>query len=140
MQFYYLHFHEGKRCRLPVGRYDEAGKRGLSLIQARDRAAEPSALYRSGITDLKGHFEREHEAAERKRRAEQEAAKRAEEERQRGTLRQLLEAYIDHLEREGKQAAKDVRSILTKHVLEAAPDLAAMKATEVPRGRVREAP
>lgn len=36
----------GKVQRVPLGPYDEAGTRGLSLVQARDKAAELAALYR----------------------------------------------------------------------------------------------
>ncbi|MGH8291552.1 MAG: tyrosine-type recombinase/integrase [Steroidobacteraceae bacterium] len=130
--FYYQYFAAGGRKRfLVLGCYDTQGVRGLSLPKARDRAAELSALYRSGATDLHAHFERERAAEERARRAEDEAARRAQEEAQRSTLRQLLEAYVAHLERLGKQSAPDVRNIFENHVLSAAPDLTARKAAEL---------
>jgi hypothetical protein len=50
---------------------------------------------------------------------------------QRGTLRQLLNAYVGHLEKQGRQSARDVRSIFNVHVFEAAPEVAMRKATEV---------
>ena len=128
---YYQYFHDQKLQRVPLGPYDKAGARGLTLVQARGRALELATLHRSGTTDLKGHLNREREAAERTRRAEEESARLAAEDAQRGTLRQLLEAYTAHLERLGKQSVKDVRSIFTKHVLEDAPDLAGRKATDV---------
>jgi integrase len=117
--------------RIALGPYDEAGARGLSLVQARGRARELEALYRSGTTDLKAHLQREREAEERAHRAAEEAARLATENAQRGTLRQLLTAYVGHLERHGKPSAKDVHSIFTKHVLEEAPDLAGRKAADV---------
>jgi integrase len=116
---------------LPVGPYDAEGTRGLSLPKARDRAAELSALYRAGTTDLHAHFQRQREAEERGRRATEEAARRAKEDAQRGTLRQLLAAYVGHLERQGKQSVRDVRSIFNTHVLEAEPELAGRKASEL---------
>ena len=128
---YFQYFNDGKLQRVPLGPYDEAGTRGLSLPAARDRAAELAALYRSGTTDLLAHLRREQEAREAAAREAEESARRAEEEKQRGTLRQLLEAYTRHLERNGKQSAADARSILTRHVLEAAPDLAGRKAAEL---------
>lgn len=131
VQLYYKYFHEGERRRLPLGPYDEKGVRGLSLVQARDRAAELSALFRSGATDLHAHFEREREADERRHREAAEAARRAEDERQRGTLKQLVETYVAHLERQNKQATKDARSILTKHIIEGDPALAARRAAEL---------
>jgi integrase len=116
---------------LPLGPFDANSARGLSLPKARDRAAELSALYRAGTTDLHAHFEREREAQERARRTAEEATRRAKEDAQRGTLRQLLAAYVGHLERQGKQSLRDVRSIFDKHVLEAAPDLAGRKASQL---------
>ena len=122
----------GKLQRVPLGAFDEQGKRGLSLAAARDRAGQLAALYRSGVHDLNGHLEREREAAERARRAEEDAARRAEEDRQRGSLRQLVTAYIGHLEQNKKTSSRDVKSIFDNHLLEAAPDLAERKASEVP--------
>ncbi len=122
---------QSKRRWLPFGVYDETGERGVSLQRARDRAAELSALYRSGVTDLHGHFEHQRAVEARKRREEAEAARVAELESQRGTLRQLLDAYVGHLERNGKQSARDVRLIFQHHVFEAAPDLAVRKAADL---------
>jgi integrase len=116
---------------LPLGPYDESGVRGLSLPKARDKAAELSALYRSGVTDLHGHFQRQRDSEERARKAAEEAERRAREAAQRSTLRQLLDGYIAHQERLGKQSVKDVRSIFSSHVYEAAPELAAKKAAEI---------
>ncbi len=131
VHWYYLYFHEGKKRRLPLGPYDERGARGLSLVQARERVAALAAMYRGGASDLHGHLEREREAAERAQRAAAEAARRATEDAQRGTLRQLLDAYVAHLERQGKQSAKDVRSIFNKHITTVAPDLLERKAAEL---------
>jgi integrase len=128
---YFQYFHDGRLQRVPLGPYDETGARGLSLVAARDRAAELAALYRSGTTDLQAHLRREQEAREAAARAAEEAARRAAEDAQRGTLRQLLQAYCAHLERNGKQSAADARSILTRHVIEAAPDLAGRKAADL---------
>lgn len=121
----------GKLQRVPLGPYDEAGTRGLSLVQARNKSAELATLYRSGVHDLNAHLEREREATERARKAEEEAARRAQEDAQRSTLKQLLNAYIAYLERHGKQSARDAKSIFDRHVLGAAPDLAARKAADV---------
>jgi integrase len=132
--FYFQYFVPGygrevKRS-LPLGEYDETGKRGLSLAQARDRTANLARLYRDGVTDLHAHFERQRDSEERARAAE-EAARRAAEDAKHGTLRELLEVYVSHLEKHGKQSARDVRSIFNAHVLEAAPEIAERKATGV---------
>ena len=129
---YYQYFHPpGRRRWLPLGAYDETGKRGLSLPVARDKVAGLSTLYRSGITDLAAHFAREREAQERARQSAAEAARREREAAERSTLRQLLDAYVSHQERLGKQSARDAKGILRLHVLEAAPELAAKKAADV---------
>jgi len=46
----------GVRQRMLVGPYSPKGAGGLTLAQARDKARELSALYRSGVKDLKEHF------------------------------------------------------------------------------------
>ncbi len=122
---------DGSKRFFPLGPYDANGTRGLALPKARDRAAVLSALYRAGTMDLHGHFEREREAEERTRKAAEEAARRAQEAAQRSTLRQLLDAYVGHLERNGKQSARDVRTIFEKHVYKAAPELGSLKAAEI---------
>jgi integrase len=133
--FYFQYFvpNQGKEVKrsFPLGEYDETGRRGLSLTQARDRTAKLARLYRDGVTDLHAHFERERESEERARAAEEEAARRAAEDAKHGTLRQLLDVYVGHLEKHGKQSARDVRSIFAVHVSEAAPEVAERKATEV---------
>lgn len=131
VSLYFRYTHEGQKRALPLGAWNESGNGGLTLAQARERAAALSAIYRGGTTDLHGHVQREREATERAQKAADEAARRAAEDAQRGTLRQLIEAYTRHLERQGKQSAKDAHSILTRHVLEAAPDLAGRKASEL---------
>jgi hypothetical protein len=116
--FQYFVSGQGKEVKrsLPLGEYDEGGRRGLSLMQARDRAAKLAQLYRDGATDLHAHFERQLETEERARKAEEEAARRAAEDAQRGTLRQLLDAYVGYLEKQGRPSAKDARNIFNLHV------------------------
>jgi uncharacterized protein YciW len=76
--FYFQYFvpnqsKEVKRT-FPLGEYDETARRGLSLTQARDRAAKLAQLYRDGVTDLHAHFERQRESEERARAAEETSA------------------------------------------------------------------
>jgi hypothetical protein len=86
--FRYTDSHRNKKA-IALGPFDEAGTRGLTLIQAREKAGALSRLYRDGIKDLHEHLKRELEAAERARRAEDEAARRIVEESQRSTLRRI---------------------------------------------------
>jgi integrase len=122
---------DGGKKALPLGGYDESGAKGLSLAQAREKAGALSKLYRDGIRDLHLHLDREREALERARRAADDAAKREREAALRSTLRQLLDAYVAHLKRQGKQSAKDVGSIFNTHVFAAVPELGARKAADV---------
>lgn len=121
---------EGKKKALALGGYDEGGAKGLNLAQAREKAGAMSKLYRDGVRDLHVHLEREREGAERALKAAEDVAKRAIEESQRGTLRQLLNSYVTHLERQGKQSHRDVRSIFEKNVLDT-PSLSARRASEL---------
>jgi integrase len=123
---------DGERRLFPLGTYDVQGVRGISLPAARDRAAELSALCRSGVTDLHGYFEEKRREQERVRQAQEEAARQAQEAAQRGSLEQLLNTYTSHLEKLGKSSATDVRSIFKVHVIDPRPDLMSLKAAEVP--------
>jgi hypothetical protein len=58
VSFYNGYAHEGNARKLPLGPYEEAGKVGLTLARARDRAAELSRVYRSGVMDLRVHVAR----------------------------------------------------------------------------------
>lgn len=128
---YFRYRADGLSRALPLGEYHPTGDGGLSLRQARDKAAELSALLRSGVVDLHAHLQREVETREAEARAAEEAARRAAEDAKRGTLAQLCTAYADHLEREGKQSSRDVANIFNLHVVEADPELAARRAADL---------
>src|SRR5580698_2992447 len=124
----YFQYYEGaNRKRLPLGPYDESGERGLSLVEARDRSAVLSTLYRNGVKDLHSHVESQLEDEADARKAAELAVAIAAEEAKRGTLKQLLSAYVKHLEQAGKMSAKDVRSIFDKHVFKASAELGGRK-------------
>jgi len=125
---YFGYAHEGKKRKLPIGTYDEEGISGLTLKDCREKYGVISAIYQSGIADLHAHFERERAAAERAKHAEVEAARRAAEEAQRGTLRQLLAARVSYLQRKGStNSAKDEDSMFRRHLPK---ELKDRKATE----------
>ena len=44
---------------MSISPYDPKGVRGFTLTKARDKAHEISALYRSGVTDLRAYFDRQ---------------------------------------------------------------------------------
>lgn len=76
--------------------------------------------------------QKEAEADAKKARKDAEEAERQERERRaRYTMAALCNAYVGHLEAQGKISARDARSAFKCHVLEAHPDLAALPAREV---------
>jgi hypothetical protein len=130
--FVYQYFGpEGAKKLLLIGSYDLEGVRGLSLPEARDRAAALTALYRTGVLDLHGYFERQRADQELARKSQEEAQQRAQSEAQRATLGHLLNTYTTHLEQLGKSSAADVKSVLKKHVFDANPTLVLRKAAAI---------
>jgi integrase len=125
---------DGKQQDRPIGLYDEGGKAGLTLAQARDKARELSKLYQSGVKDIRAHFaeqEATKKAEKEAQQAAQEAARREQEARDRYTLGALCDAYVSHLEALGKPSAKDAACAFRVHVAGASPDLANTPAAEV---------
>jgi len=134
--FYFRYMNgEGKQARHPIGFYDRSGSGGgLTLSSARHRFGELSKLYGTGVRDIR-EFEKLRIRAEMTaRQAAEEARRRTELAASAGSLQALLQAYWQHLERHGKASAADVRRLLTRHVIEAHPVLAARQVAEL-RGR-----
>ena len=121
----------GIRDQIALGSYDEKGKDGLTLKDAGAKFAEHSKLYQSGKTDLRAYLE--HQDAEEKARMETAARARAEAERQAisGSFQKMLDGYIAHLKRQGKQAEQDARNIFRRNVNEEFPHLAFMRASDI---------
>lgn len=57
--------------------------------------------------------------------------------RQQGTVAELIEDYLQDLEAKGRRTVKDIRRILTREVIEAAPHIAQLKASEVTPAHVK---
>jgi integrase len=130
--FYFQYYLDGRRRFLPIGSYDRRGERGKTLLQARDQAQEWSVLMRSGVADLHGLFEDQERDRKRVRSEQAAEAARLVREAKSSSLRHLLDAYANHLERSGKQAAADVRRIFQLHVYSVGPELAERKASSIP--------
>ncbi|MHC1788493.1 tyrosine-type recombinase/integrase [Solidesulfovibrio sp.] len=93
-------FQEGQRRRLKVG---NAGKNGLSLKEALRRFGEVSKLIQDGLDPKLVYEEREREAERLKA---EEAAK--------GSVQQLFETYVAHLQQRGRKSWAEVqRALLT---------------------------
>ena len=123
VSFYFQYYLDSRRRFLPIGAYDRKGERGKTLLQARDQAQEWSVLMRSGVADLHGLFEDQERDRQRVRTEQAAEAARLVREAKSSSLRQLLNAYADHLERSGKQAAADVRRIFQLHVYSVDPEV-----------------
>jgi hypothetical protein len=128
---------EGKRDRLPLGRFDPEGVTGLTVAQARDEAARLTARIRAEGRDLRAMLEAD--ALRARRELDAEAARQAAESRARErsasrTVGAVLDAYCDALDKAGRSSAPKVRAALRLHVREALPELwAADAATVTPR-------
>ncbi|MCL4525828.1 MAG: hypothetical protein M1492_04905 [Gammaproteobacteria bacterium] len=117
--FYYDHVTSaGKRDRIPLGPYSEKTQEGyLTLEQARAKAGEHAAIYRTITKDVRLHLDQQridHERTLERQKAEREKANA-------GTLSALLDAYVDHLRTAGKPSSKDVASFFRIHVAEPFP-------------------
>jgi integrase len=128
---YFRYRADGQNRAIPIGTYSPTGNGGLKLADARAKCRPLADLLRAGVTDLHAHLRREQEAREHAARQAEEAARRAAEESKRGTLAQLCDAYVDHLERQNKQSVRDVKSLFTLHVKESDPELSARRAAEI---------
>lgn len=139
-RFYYRYSGpDGARQALVIGDYSQkGGHSGLTLLDAREKAGELARLYQSGIRDLRGHFEAQQQARERAQRDALDAARRADEESKRGSLRNLLNGYTDQLERAKKTDVRDVKGLFRLHVFDAFPNLADRKANEIKSRDLRQ--
>jgi len=130
-RFYFRHrTSSGAYDDFPIGSFDEAGKRGLSLAQARDRAKRLRDRYTAGEHDLRATLETEQREAERQRVAEG-AAVEAAAAKQKATLGVLLTAYVAQLRKDGKKRPREVETALQLHVEKAWPLLWATPAESV---------
>lgn len=97
---------------LPIGRYDAAGRDGLTLDQAKERANGWRLRWKRGERNLRDMLA-----------IEQRSREAASDVRGSATLGKLLDAYSDQLERASKPSARSVRAELHHHVREAWPIL-----------------
>ncbi|MEZ8374050.1 tyrosine-type recombinase/integrase [Vibrio cyclitrophicus] len=111
--FVFRYFVGGKAKFIRLGRFPE-----LSLIDARGKQKEMGELVLQGI-DPKEQLESQHKA--------QQLAKR--EEARKGSIKQLFEAYVSQMEKDGKRTHKAVLASLEKEVYPVIPP--ATKAKDV---------
>jgi hypothetical protein len=129
---YFRYTDPGRKQRaIPLGLYDRTGRAGLTLAQARDKARELSKLYQGGEREVREYLEEERRAELARKKTEDRERKRLEAEAGRGTLKALLEAYADHLDRLGRESARQARQLFERNVFTTWPSLASKKAAEV---------
>ncbi|MCB1610116.1 MAG: hypothetical protein KDI71_24420 [Xanthomonadales bacterium] len=125
---------DGSRDRYPLGFFDPSGRDGLTLAEARERAGNLAKRHAAGERDLREFLEAE--AAENRalldaaEAAGAEAAKAASE-AEKVTLTALCEAYANHLEKQGKASARQVRNALALNVTKASLHLSAKPAAAI---------
>lgn len=106
---------KGRYDDLPLGTFDEKGKRGLTLDQARRHVHQLRIRYTSGERNLRAALEND----ERERQCQREAAERAAEAAKTAaaaTVEALLAAYVAQLRRDGRASAREVERTLHNHV------------------------
>jgi len=112
---------------IQLGRYDSRGEaHGLTLADAAEKARAYSNRLKA-TPDLKESLELERRQQQAERRQQLREHREADE----NTLQRLLDVYTGHLERQGRGAARDVRTLFRLHVVEAHPDLAGTPAAAV---------
>lgn len=132
--FYRFVTPKGERATVALGVYDKRGRGGITLAVAREAARTMALKHQAAHAagrDLRDVLADERRAALAKVEAERIELDRIERESKRGTLRELLDAYVAHLTVRGKPAAADARRMFKRHVFEAWPDLASKRAASV---------
>ena len=112
----------GRYGDLPVGTFDESGKQGLTLSQAREHIRQLRERYLSGERDLRASLEADDRERQRKREAE-ERAEEAAKVKAAATLGALLSGYVAQLRRDKKPSGRAVERTLHNHVRDEWPKL-----------------
>lgn len=130
-EFYFRYRTAGRDRLMYLGRYG-GGRGALTLPAARDHAAELSRQLSEGKDpQVQREIKREENKRDERLAKEQIAA-----ERRRGTLEDLLAAYVAHLRQQGKACARDAERTFKQHVVEPFSDLASKAAKEVTPGDI----
>ncbi len=114
---------DGTRDDMPMTVY---GDGGLSLDEARTKAADYAKLYRDGHKDLRAYLDDLAATESAKLQQQQDEVLKA----QAGSLGALLDAYVAYLEGRKAPSVKDVRNIIELHV-HCFPDLVKRRANTI---------
>jgi integrase len=121
-EWYFRYRLGGRSTLLKLGTYPE-----MRLPEARQRAGELGRLVREGIdpkAKARGDAEEAHRAAEQEAR--------------RGSLGQLLGAYVAALRAQGKVSARGIEALFHRAVVKPFPVLAARKAADIEPGDIQQ--
>lgn len=141
--FYYRYVRaDGSRDSYPIGYYDPKGVNGLTVIQARDRAAEFSRQYRSGERNLRSEILKQsvNQMPEKFSDAVQGVninTKNNTEEKQplsaasNDTFGDMLDTYVKYLVGRRAESAEDVRKSFDRSLRKPFPELCAKRAATV---------
>ena len=130
IHFYYRYYKEKNPVLILIDSYKENRRsKGLTLQECRDKAFELARVRREiGQRDLKEYLELENLKAKA---AQEEERRQREIEASHGTFADLLENYLNYLEKNGRESVKDVLHIYTKNVYRPHRALLAKKAREI---------
>lgn len=127
VEFRFKYYPDRKRpTEITTGRYQlqrSKTKTGFTTAQARMKALEYSQQWQQGI-DPKKFIEAEKERLERERQKKEAEANRA-------TFKQLLDLYVESLQREGKSSWQQVQGSLKRYVEDPFPELIALPARDI---------
>ncbi|MBO9482278.1 site-specific integrase [Salinisphaera sp. G21_0] len=129
IEAYYLYLFKGKEFKIKIGPYKATrATHGYTLAECREKAQELSRLRRECGGDLKGHIEAQEKLKEQEQLEEQQ---RQEAEALKGSFIDLIQAYVDDQEQQGKDSAHQTRQGLERNVIKAYPAIAIKKARDV---------
>jgi integrase len=121
-EFFFRYQNSGMDKTVGLGRYDASGKNGKTLAAIRKELRDRRELHRE-TGDVKEHLIAEGIKADT-------AARR-------GSLRQLLSAYVETLRAGGKPSAKEAEGIFRLHVLKPFATMADRKANQIEPGDIQ---
>lgn len=121
-EFFYRYRTDGSDKTLSLGRYDPDGKSGRTLKQIRSTLRVNRDIQRE-TGDVKAHKEAEQDQKETESR--------------RGSLGQLLAAYVINLRATGKLCSDEVAGLFRRNVTEPFPQLVKRKASEIEPGDIQ---
>ena len=130
VQCYYRYYSGNRPTLIQIGPYKESkAGAGYKLVECREKANDLAKAKREiGKQDLKQHLEVE---ADKARLAQVEAQRQKEIEATRGSLADLITAYIQQMERDGKDSFREAKRALEANVIVPYPHLASKKARDI---------